>query len=113
VLIYRLRDAGSVDLVPGVGFIGDVASSQHPFVTNNSGGSNVRHWLNRLAGIVVGAVLLIGTSGHEGTILGFYPPNDTELVGRDAATLAIDALALSALYRGFVPKQKRPPDPVV
>ncbi len=64
----------------------------------------MRGWLNRVAGIVVGALLLYANA-NGGTFLGFYAPTNGQAVGFDLAKLAIYALAVWAIYRGIRPKK--------
>lgn len=63
--------------------------------------------ITRIAGIVAGVLVLLGsTMGDSGTVLGLYMPDNAQRVGFDLSKLAIDALAIWAIYRGIRPKRK-------
>ena len=68
----------------------------------------MKGWLNRAAGIIVGGILLSVTTRNSGpnTILGFYPPTSGEWIGADLVTLAVDAVAVWAIYRGLQPRHR-------
>lgn len=57
----------------------------------------------RVLSVLCGAFLLLANNGagDEGTVLGFYPPDSSQRIGFDIAKLAIAALALWMIARGF------------
>jgi hypothetical protein len=68
----------------------------------------MRGWLNRVAGLLVGSILLYSSVDHNSQqqLLGLYAPNTAERIGYDLSILAIGALGIWAIYRGIRPKQK-------
>ena len=71
----------------------------------------MRGLLSRAVGIVVGVLLLMATTQDgPGTFLGLYPPNTAQRIGYDLGRLAIDAVALWAIYKGIRPRRKIPAD---
>ena len=62
----------------------------------------------RVAMIAIGIFLLMAGTIDDtlGIVLGLYPPDTAERVGFDLGKLALDALALWAIYRGIRPRQK-------
>jgi hypothetical protein len=64
--------------------------------------------LGRVALVVGGGFLLLANNGGggEGTVLGFYPPDNAQRLGYNLSKVLIAALALWIIYRGIRPKRR-------